>query len=104
MKLMATHGPRGMDENLGLLGWWHLQSTMYAPFAQYFVKICKPTRSPAYPVDYISLQNEPLFVPTDYPGMCIPPSPGGKCGGVASPTDQATASEITFCPRSPRPA
>ncbi len=64
---------------------------MYAPFAGYFVKYLQAYGAAGISVDYISLQNEPLFVPGNYPGMCMPPAPGGTCGAVASPTDQTTA-------------
>jgi len=68
-----------------------LQSSMYTPFAGYFVKYLQAYSAAGINVDYISLQNEPLYVPGDYPGMCMPASPGGSCGALASPTDQTTA-------------
>jgi len=68
-----------------------LQSSMYTPFAGYFVKYLQAYSAAGINVDYISLQNEPLYVPGDYPGMCMPASAGGSCGAVASPTDQTTA-------------
>ncbi|MHB8736786.1 MAG: carbohydrate-binding protein, partial [Terriglobales bacterium] len=42
------------------------------PFAAYFVKYLQAYAQAGLPVDYISLQNEPLFVPADYPGMLLP--------------------------------
>jgi glucosylceramidase len=92
MKLMASPwSPPGWMKTSGSLVGGALQSTMYTPFANYFVKYLQAYSAAGINVDYISLQNEPLYVPADYPGMCMPPSPGGSCGAVASPTDQTTA-------------
>lgn len=38
-------------------------------FANYFVKYIKAYQTAGVPIDYISLQNEPLYIPTNYPGM-----------------------------------
>lgn len=38
-------------------------------FAQYFVKFLRAYREAGVPVQYITLQNEPLYQPSDYPGM-----------------------------------
>ena len=38
-------------------------------FANYFVKYLQDYQTAGVPIDYISLQNEPLYVPTAYPGM-----------------------------------
>jgi glucosylceramidase len=92
MKLMANPwSPPGWMKTSGSMVGGALQSGMYAPFAGYFVKYLQAYSAAGINVDYISLQNEPLYVPPDYPGMCMPSSPGGSCGTVASPTDQTTA-------------
>jgi glucosylceramidase len=92
MKLMANPwSPPGWMKTSGSMVGGALQSSMYTSFAGYFVKYLQAYSAAGIPVDYISLQNEPLFVPPDYPGMCMPASPGGSCGAVASPTDQTTA-------------
>jgi glucosylceramidase len=92
MKLMASPwSPPGWMKTSGSLVGGALQSSMYTPFAYYFVKYLQAYSAAGINVDYISLQNEPLYVPADYPGMCMPQSPGGSCGAVASPTDQTTA-------------
>ena len=92
MKLMANPwSPPGWMKSSGSMVGGALQSGMYAPFAGYFVKYLQAYSAAGINVDYISLQNEPLYVPPDYPGMCMPPSPGGSCGALASPTDQTTA-------------
>src|SRR5260370_29729066 len=64
---------------------------MFLPFAGYFVKYLQAYSAGSISGEHISLQNEPLFVPGNYPGMCMPASPGGSCGALASPTDQTTA-------------
>jgi len=46
-----------------------LLTNMYAPFALYFVKYIQAYQAAGIPVDYISLQNEPLYQPANYPGM-----------------------------------
>jgi glucosylceramidase len=46
-----------------------LLSTMYTPFANYFLKYVQAYEAAGVPIDYIGLQNEPLYQPTDYPGM-----------------------------------
>jgi glucosylceramidase len=92
MKLMANPwSPPGWMKTSGSMVGGGLQASMYTPFAGYFVKYLQAYSAAGINVDYISLQNEPLFVPADYPGMCMPASPGGSCGPVASPTDQTTA-------------
>jgi len=92
MKLMANPwSPPGWMKTSGSMVGGALQSTMYTPFAGYFVKYLQAYSAAGINLDYISLQNEPLYVPPDYPGMCMPASPGGSCGAVASPTDQTTA-------------
>jgi len=67
-----------------------LLSSMYTPFANYFVDYIQKYAAAGINVDYISLQNEPLYVPPSYPGMCMPADPTATdCTG--SQTDQATA-------------
>jgi len=56
----------------------------------YFVDYIQAYANAGVNVDYISLQNEPLFVPSNYPGMCMPaivPS----TDYTTSQTDQMTA-------------
>ena len=92
MKLMANpwSPPGWMKTSSSMVG-GALLSSMYEPFAQYFVKYLQAYSTAGVNVDYISLQNEPLAVTTNYPGMCLPPSPRGNCGDVASPSDETTA-------------
>jgi len=48
-----------------------LNASAYSALAAYFVKYLQAYAAAGVPVDYISLQNEPLNVPTDYPGMSM---------------------------------
>lgn len=70
MKIMANpwSPPGWMKSNDSLIGGTLLPS-MYTPFANYFVKYLQTYQAVGVPIDYISLQNEPLYQPTDYPGM-----------------------------------
>jgi glucosylceramidase len=68
----------------------YLLSSMYESFANYFVKYIQDYAAAGINIDYISLQNEPLYIPPSYPGMCMPADPSATdCPG--SQTDQMTA-------------
>jgi glucosylceramidase len=64
-------------------------TTVYDSFANYFVQYIKAYKNAGITIDYISLQNEPLFVPPSYPGMCMPATSAST--DCASSTDQQTA-------------
>jgi glucosylceramidase len=64
-------------------------TTVYDSFAQYFVKYIQAYQSAGINIDYISLQNEPLNVPSNYPGMCMPAT--STSTDCVSQTDQQTA-------------
>jgi O-glycosyl hydrolase len=49
-----------------------LRPEFYGAYARYFVKFIKAYRAAGVPTDYISVQNEPLYEPGDYPGMGVP--------------------------------
>jgi glucosylceramidase len=72
MKLMANpwSPPGWMKDSDNMIG-GSLLMTMDAPFADYFVKYIKAYQAAGIPIDYISLQNEPLYVPPAYPGMSM---------------------------------
>src|SRR5260370_17673428 len=75
IKIMANPwSPPGWMKTANNMVGGSLLPTMYDPFAQYFVKYIQAYQQPGINIniDYISLQNEPLFVPPNYPGMCIP--------------------------------
>jgi glucosylceramidase len=45
---------------------------MYVPFAGYLMKAVEGYAAAGIPIDYLSLQNEPLYSPPDYAGMLLP--------------------------------
>ena len=72
LRIMATPwSPPGWMKTSGSLIGGSLRPDMRAPFAQYFVRYLQAYKAAGVPVDYISLQNEPLYVPANYPGMSM---------------------------------
>ena len=51
-----------------------LKPEYYDAYAKYFVKFLKGYGAAGLPTDYVSVQNEPLYEPGDYPGMSVPAS------------------------------
>jgi glucosylceramidase len=90
IKIMANpwSPPGWMKSSNSMIG-GSLLPTMYGPFANYFVKYIQAYKTAGINIDYISLQNEPLNVPADYPGMCMPATSAST--DCASSTDQQTA-------------
>ncbi len=70
IRLMASpwSPPGWMKSSDSLIG-GSLLPSMYGPYASYFIKFIQAYQTLGIPIDYISLQNEPLYVPGDYPGM-----------------------------------
>jgi glucosylceramidase len=72
LKIMASPwSPPGWMKSSGSMIGGSLLPSMYGPFANYFVKYVQAYAAAGIRVDYVSLQNEPLFVPSDYPGMLM---------------------------------
>jgi O-glycosyl hydrolase len=72
LKLMANPwSPPGWMKTSGSMIGGSLLPAMYAPFASYFVKFLQAYSAAGIAIDYISLQNEPEYVPADYPGMSM---------------------------------
>ena len=72
LRIMATPwSPPGWMKTSGTLIGGALRPDMRGPFAQYFIKYLQAYKAAGIPVDYISLQNEPLYVPANYPGMSM---------------------------------
>lgn len=70
LKIMATPwSPPGWMKDSGSMISGSLLPGMYASFAEYFVKYIQAYAAVGIPISYISLQNEPLYQPGDYPGM-----------------------------------
>ena len=72
LKLMANpwSPPGWMKTSDSMIG-GSLLPAMYAPFALYFVKYIQAYRAAGIPINYISLQNEPEYSPSDYPGTLM---------------------------------
>jgi glucosylceramidase len=72
LKIMANPwSPPGWMKDSGSMIGGSLLPGMYAPLAKYFVKYIQAYDAAGIPIHYISLQNEPLYVPGDYPGMYL---------------------------------
>ena len=73
MTLMATPwSPPGWMKTSGSMIGGTLLPGAGAAFARYFVKFLLAYREAGIPVQYLTLQNEPLYQPQDYPGMGMP--------------------------------
>src|SRR6266850_1256849 len=66
--------PPGWMKTTGSMIGGNLKPDAYAPFANYFVKYIQAYEAQGVTVNYITVQNEPLFIPTGYPGMGMPAS------------------------------
>jgi glucosylceramidase len=101
LKIMANPwSPPGWMKDSGSMISGSLLSSaaMYTSFANYFVKYIQAYEAAPnnINIDYISLQNEPLYSPTNYPGMCMPAAavfPSTDCPSqtAQSESDQTTA-------------
>jgi len=91
MKLMANPwSPPGWMKTSGSMVGGGLLSSMYSPWAQYFVKYLQAYSAAGVRVDYISVQNEPSVLTTNYPGMCFPASPGFSVCNQTWAADETT--------------
>jgi glucosylceramidase len=59
---------KATNSMIGVIG-GPLQTNIYTPFANYFVKYIQAYQAAGIVINYISLQNEPLYSTPDYPGM-----------------------------------
>jgi len=70
LKLMANPwSPPGWMKTSGSMIGGSLQTTHRTAWANYFVKFVQAYAAQGLPIDYLSMQNEPLYVPPGYPGM-----------------------------------
>ena len=91
LKIMANPwSPPGWMKTSGSMIGGFLLSSDYTPFSNYFVKYIQDYAAQGISIDYISMQNEPLFLPSNYPGMCMPAAVSDTTCGT-SPTDETTA-------------
>jgi len=72
LKLVASPwSPPGWMKTTNSMIGGSLLPNVYDAFAQYFVKYVQAYAAAGIPIDYITLQNEPLGVPPNYPGMLM---------------------------------
>jgi glucosylceramidase len=72
LKIMATAwSPPGWMKTSDSLIQGKLLKSSYAALAAYFVKFVQAYESSGIPIHAVSMQNEPLFTPRDYPGMAV---------------------------------
>ncbi|HWD92020.1 MAG TPA: carbohydrate-binding protein [Verrucomicrobiae bacterium] len=72
LKIMANPwSPPGWMKDSGSMIGGSLLPGMYGPFALYFIKYLQAYGDAGITVNYISLQNEPLYQPANYPGMLM---------------------------------
>src|SRR5216684_4266583 len=91
LKIMANPwSPPGWMKTSGSMIGGFLLSSDYTPFSNYFVKYIQAYATQGISIDYISMQNEPLYLPSNYPGMCMPATVTDTTCGT-SPTDETTA-------------
>ena len=70
LKIMANPwSPPGWMKNSGSMTDGSLLPGMNGSFAWYFVKYIQAYAATGIPISYVSLQNEPRYEPSDYPGM-----------------------------------
>lgn len=70
MKIMANPwSPPAWMKGSGVIDGGNLLSTMYTSFANYFIKYLTAYKAAGIGIDYLSLQNEPLYNTTGYPSM-----------------------------------
>jgi glucosylceramidase len=72
IKMMGTPwSPPGWMKTSGSMIGGSLKTAASSVLAAYLVRYLQAYASAGVPVDYISLQNEPLYLPDDYPGMSM---------------------------------
>jgi len=75
IKMMANPwSPPGWMKTSGSMIGGSVNAAAYSALAGYLVKYLQTYAASGAPVDYISLQNEPLYVPRDYPGVSMGPA------------------------------
>jgi glucosylceramidase len=73
LTVMATPwSPPGWMKTSGSMIGGTLRADAYQPLADYFAKFLAAYAAAGVPVRFITPQNEPLYVPSGYPGMSLP--------------------------------
>ena len=72
LKMLASpwSAPAWMKSNGSMIGGTLLNEN-YASFANYLIKYLQAYAGAGVPVDYLTVQNEPLCLPPDYPGSSL---------------------------------
>jgi glucosylceramidase len=74
LKVMATPwSPPGWMKTSDSMIKGQLPAASYPALANYFVKVVQAYAAEGVPIYAVTMQNEPLFSPHDYPGTLIPP-------------------------------
>ena len=75
-----------------------LLPTYELAYAEYFAKFVAAYRQAGIPTDYVSMQNEPLYVPEDYPGMRVLPDQAATFLGrhLGPALDRAGLDDVTI--------
>jgi glucosylceramidase len=74
LSIMGTPwSPPGWMKTSGSMIGGSLKTDAYSAFAAYLVKFVQAYAAEGVPVQSVTLQNEPRFVPADYPGMHMSP-------------------------------
>jgi glucosylceramidase len=70
LKIIASpwSAPAWMKTSVNLIG-GRLKPEAYPAFAKYFVKFVQAYEAAGIPIYAITMQNEPMYIPNDYPGM-----------------------------------
>jgi glucosylceramidase len=72
IKMMANPwSPPGWMKTTGSMIGGSLNASAYSALAGYLVKYVQAYAASGVPVDYLSVQNEPQYLPDDYPGMSM---------------------------------
>jgi glucosylceramidase len=70
LKIVATPwSAPGWMKTSGELIDGHLLPSAYPAFAKYFVKFVQAYEAAGVPIYAVTMQNEPMYIPKDYPGM-----------------------------------
>jgi glucosylceramidase len=73
IKVIASPwSPPGWMKTTGTMIGGSLKQSAYEPLAQYFVRFIQAYEAAGVPIYGITMQNEPLYVPDNYPGMNFP--------------------------------
>ena len=79
LKVMGSPwSPPGWMKTSGSMIQGTLLPAAYAPLAKYFVQYVRAYEEAGVPIFAVTLQNEPLNIPTDYPGMGMSASEQAK--------------------------